>query len=114
MSTKGERIKEAREKIGMSQTDMADKIGVSKQTLYKYENDVITNIPSDKIEAISHLTGVSPAYIMGWDEMSATKTYVPETIAAHFEGKEFSPEALSDIARFIDFVASKEKDDAND
>ena len=67
MSTKGSRIKEAREKIGMSQTDMADRIGVSKQTLYKYENDIITNIPSDKIEEISALTGVSPAYIMGWE-----------------------------------------------
>ena len=67
MSTKGSRIKEAREKIGMSQTDMADRIGVSKQTLYKYENDIIKNIPSDKIEEISALTGVSPAYIMGWE-----------------------------------------------
>lgn len=67
MSTKGSRIKEAREKIGMTQTDMADRIGVSKQTLYKYENDIITNIPSDKIEEISALTGVSPAYIMGWE-----------------------------------------------
>ena len=67
MSTKGSRIKEAREKIGMSQTDMADRIGVSKQTLYKYENDIITNIPSEKIEEISALTGVSPAYIMGWE-----------------------------------------------
>lgn len=67
MSTKGSRIKEAREKIGMSQTNMADRIGVSKQTLYKYENDIITNIPSDKIEEISALTGVSPAYIMGWE-----------------------------------------------
>lgn len=35
--------------------------------------------------------------------------YVPETIAAHFEGKEFSEEDLSDIARFIDFVASKKR-----
>ena len=51
----------------MSHTDMADSICVSKQTLYKYENDIITNIPSDKIEEISALTGVSPAYIMGWE-----------------------------------------------
>lgn len=67
MSTKGARIKKAREKIGMSQTDMAEKIGVSKQTLYKYENDIITNVPTDKIEAISRLAGVSPSYIMGWE-----------------------------------------------
>lgn len=115
MSTIGTRIKEAREKSALSQTDMADRIGVSKQTLYKYENDIITNIPSDKIEAISRITGVSPAYIMGWDTLATNNvSYVPETIAAHFEGKKFSEEALDDIARFIDFVASKEKGNAND
>lgn len=71
MNTIGERIRLAREKIGMSQVDMADKIGVSKQNLYKYERGLVTNIPSDKIELIGKLTGVSPAYLMGWD---ATET----------------------------------------
>ena len=33
--TVGERIKEIRTKLGMSQVDFADKINVSKQTLYK-------------------------------------------------------------------------------
>ena len=68
--TVGERIKEVREKIGMSQVDFADKINVSKQTLYKYENNLITNIPSDKIEAAAKIGGVSPAYLMGWEEIS--------------------------------------------
>ena len=40
--TVGERIKEIRTKLGMSQVDFADKINVSKQTLYKYENNIIT------------------------------------------------------------------------
>lgn len=65
--TVGERIKELRLKLGVSQVDFADKINVSKQTLYKYENDIITNIPSDKIEKIADVCGVSPAHIMGWD-----------------------------------------------
>ena len=64
--TKGTRIKLLREKIGLSQTDMAKKINVSKQTLYKYENDIITNIPSDKIESIAEIAGSTPEYIMGW------------------------------------------------
>lgn len=66
--TIGERIKEVRTKLGISQVSFADKIGVSKQTLYKYENDIITNIPSDKIEAIAEIGGTSPAYLMGWEE----------------------------------------------
>lgn len=61
-------IKKARTAAGMSQTDLAKRIGVSKQTLYKYENGVVTNIPSDKIEAISDIVHVSPAYLMGWEE----------------------------------------------
>ncbi len=66
--TIGERIKKIRTKIGMSQVAFADRIDVSKQTLYKYENNIITNIPSDKIEAIAQLGKVSPSYLMGWEE----------------------------------------------
>lgn len=65
--TIGDRIKRRREEIAMTQTDLAGKIKVSKQTLYKYENNIITNIPSDKIEGISAALEVSPAYLMGWE-----------------------------------------------
>lgn len=64
--TVGERLKQLREKSGMSQVDFAAKLNVSKQNLYKYENDIITNIPSDKIEDAAKILHVSPAYIMGW------------------------------------------------
>ena len=66
--TVGERIKELRTQLGLSQVEFAEKINVSKQTLYKYENNIITNIPSDKIEAAAKVGQVSPSYLMGWDE----------------------------------------------
>lgn len=65
--TVGDRIKELRLKLGLSQVDFADKINVSKQTLYKYENNIITNIPSDKVEAAAKLGNISPSYLMGWE-----------------------------------------------
>lgn len=77
--TVGERIKEIRNKVGMSQVDFADKINVSKQTLYKYENNIITNIPSDKIEAAAQLGNVAPSYLMGWDEDNAGVKLVDES-----------------------------------
>lgn len=64
----GERMRQLRENIGMPQIEAAKRIGVSKQTLYKYEKGIISNIPSDKIEAAARLFGVEPAYIMGWGE----------------------------------------------
>lgn len=66
--TIGERIKSIRDRLHISQVDFADKLNISKQTLYKYENNIITNIPSDKIEAMAIIGNVSPAYIMGWED----------------------------------------------
>ncbi len=71
--TKGERIKKLRESAGMSQTELADKLNTKKQTVYKYETDIVTNIPSDKIERISEIFNVSPAYIMGWSDEKSSK-----------------------------------------
>ena len=70
----GCRIKELREKAGLSQTELADKIHTTKQTIYKYETGVVTNIPSDKIELLASILDCSPNYIMGWDEPSPAST----------------------------------------
>ncbi len=64
----GDRIKDLREKNNLSQIDLATKINVSKQTLYKYENNIVTNIPSDKIELLAKFLNCSPAYLMGWED----------------------------------------------
>lgn len=66
--TIGERIRILREKKEMSQTYLATEIGVSKQTLYKYENNIITNIPSDKIELLAKKLNSTPVYLMGWEK----------------------------------------------
>lgn len=64
----GQNIKEKRLEKKMSLEDLANVAHVARQTIYKYENDIITNIPSDKIEAIANALGVTPAYLMGWEE----------------------------------------------
>ena len=66
--SKGDRLRQLREQIGMSQVEAAEKIGVSKQTLYKYEKDIVTNIPSDVIEKMAVIYSTTPAYLMGWSE----------------------------------------------
>ena len=80
--TVGQRIKYIREKKQMSQTELADKINVTKQNLYKYESGIITNIPSDKIEQIAKIFNVSPAYIMGWDIELADESILCDREAA--------------------------------
>lgn len=60
--TVGDRIRKQRELLGFSQTELAEKVNISKQTLYKYEKNIITNIPSDKIEQISKVLNVSESF----------------------------------------------------
>ncbi len=64
--TIGEKIKHQRHLLGYTQVELANKVNISKQTLYKYENNIVTNIPSDKIELLANSLQVTPAYLMGW------------------------------------------------
>lgn len=64
----GKNIRMLREHRGMSQTDLANAIGESKQTVYKYETGIITNIPLSKIEAISNVLRCPPSLLTGWED----------------------------------------------
>ena len=66
--TKGQRIKQRREELNLGQTELAQKVHISKQTLYKYENDIVTNIPSNRLEEIAAALDTTPDYLMGWKE----------------------------------------------
>lgn len=81
--SKGERIKELRLKKGMSQSELAKALNTTKQTISKYEKSIVTNIPSDKIEAMSILFNTSPEYILGWNE--EIKKNPKATAERHFE-----------------------------
>ena len=63
---KGKELKELRLKKSLTLKDVAKHLGVAEQTINKYEMEIVRNIPSDKIEKLADLYGVSPGLIMGW------------------------------------------------
>lgn len=68
--TVGERISQLRNQKGYTLEYLADRLGMARQTIFKYENNIITNIPSTKIEEIASILQTTPSYLMGWDEES--------------------------------------------
>ena len=64
--TLGDRLKKARTNKGLTLEEAGNLIGTTKQNIYKYENGIITNVPSDKIEALAKIYEVSPSFLMGW------------------------------------------------
>ena len=63
-----ERLKKCRKELGLTQEELANRLNTTKQTIYKYENEVVTNIPSNNIKELAKVLGVDPAYLMGWEE----------------------------------------------
>ena len=64
----GQRIKIAREQKNMTLDEVAKRCETTKQTIYKYENEIVTNIPYDKIVLLSKALDVTPSYLFGWAE----------------------------------------------
>ena len=73
----GKNIKNRRKELDLTQEDIAKRIGVSKQTVQKYESGVIANIPSDKIEMVAEILKTTPAKLMGWED---SNRYISPTI----------------------------------
>lgn len=98
--TKGQRIRFEREAHNKSQTEFANVIGVSKQTLYKYENDIITNIPSDVIEKMAYYLECSPAYILGWEDKSRVSS-ISQRLS------KLTSSQLDDVEKYLEFIEKR-------
>ena len=61
------RLKALRKSKKMTQDELAAALGTSKQTIHRYENGIITNIPPEKVEKLAAALGTTPSELMGWD-----------------------------------------------
>ena len=101
------KIKRLRKEAKISQVDLAEKLGTTKQTIYKYENGLITNIPSDKIEIMARLFDTSPAYLMGWEDLpSSSFDVTPE--AAETASMIHEAENTEEIITIVETVIEDE------
>lgn len=66
-----ERIKARRAELGLSYQELAEKTGLSKSTLQRYETGDIANIPLNKIGVLAKGLNTSPEFIMGLNEQQS-------------------------------------------
>lgn len=96
--TIGENIKRNRLLKDMTLEELSQKVGVSRQTLSRYETGVINNIPLDKIEALALALGTTPGILMGWE----TQDSAPE--------KSTSKRKIEILARNLDELPDEDRD----
>lgn len=71
-----ERIKHRRKELGLTADAVADALGVSRATVYRYESADIEKLPITAIKPLSEVLRISPAYLMGWEETTAAASAV--------------------------------------
>lgn len=73
----GKKIKETRKAKNISVEYMAQELGVSKTTIYRYEDSKITKIPVNVFDQICKILEVSPAQLMG-NTLNNNKETLPQ------------------------------------
>lgn len=71
--TVGQRIAQKRKELGLSQEGLGDKLGVSRQAIYKWESDA--SLPEvEKLVALSRIFSVPVGWLLGEEEQPSSQT----------------------------------------
>lgn len=103
MTLKGN-IKSRRMELGLTLEDVAKVVGVTRATIQKYENGIISNVPSDKIELLARALQTTPAFLMGWEDSAPAPNVTDDVVTFPI---------LGDVAAGYDHVAYEDWDFAN-
>lgn len=79
--TMAETIRMLRTQRGVTQEELGNIIGVQKSAIRKYESGLVENIPRSSIKKMADFFGVSPSYLMGWDEDDSKKSPGEDTLS---------------------------------
>ena len=79
--TMGERIRTLRKQHRMSMEELGSNLGVGKSAILKYEKGQVENLPRSTIEKMATLFGVSPAYLMCFDEWDKNSEALSDEVA---------------------------------
>ncbi len=63
-----ERLKDRRKALGLTLQEVADKMGLTRATVQRYESGLIKGVETGVLERLSEVLACTPAYLMGWTD----------------------------------------------
>lgn len=72
--TMGDRIKNRRIELGITQQELAEKMGFKTRSHISLLEQGDRNIPISKIKKLANALEISPEYLMGWEDNTGTTT----------------------------------------
>lgn len=94
-------IKYYRKKLGLTQEELGNYVGVQKSAIAKYENGRIENLKRSTIEKLSELFGILPSELLGISATSNVMTNTTNVIGVVPAGVPL--EAIEDIIGEIEY-----------
>lgn len=101
----GQRIKRLREELKMSQSTLAELVGYKDKTAIAKVEAGKVDLPQSKISSFAKVLKTNTSYLFG----DLDNIDEPQTIAAHFDGDEYTEEELEKIKEFAAFVKQSRK-----
>jgi len=74
------RLKEKRKECGMTLQEVADIVGVSRQTIQRYESGSIKNIPSENVEKLAIVYETTPQQLYNWEAQNEQDIWIQDLI----------------------------------
>ena len=103
----GDRIREARTKLGLTQAQLARQVGVSSQTVWSWEAGRVRP-KHEHLEELAFRCEVSTAWILGRDVLEAD--LLREASVSFYDAVEGLPlEDIETIQNFINFVRQERR-----
>ena len=98
----GKRIKNRRKELGLSAEQVAERMGVSPATVYRYESSDIMNMGIDKVALIAEALYTTPAYLMGWSNEQPNLNFKQQELLSRFDmlneiGQDKAVEYVTDL-----------------
>lgn len=110
----GDRIKELRILNGWSQEELGERLGLKRAAINKYETGSVENIKRSTIQKMADIFGVSPAYLLAFDDEEENETKKVEVRMIPLVGKIPAGEPIlaeENIERYIPVISTSIKND---
>ena len=109
--TVGQRIKQRRKQLNMSAEELAEKIGKSPATMYRYEKGEIDKMDSSILLPIADALLTTPAYLMGWTNDSSDYSVLSELELRFVTAIRYADQsAIENALLILENSAAKEKE----
>ncbi|QHT61734.1 helix-turn-helix domain-containing protein [Paenibacillus lycopersici] len=102
-------IKKLRERYDLTQQQLAEIAGVTNKAVSAWETG-LKEPRMGAIEKIANRFGIKKSNIIEENGLDLITDDKPETLAAHFDGEDYTKEEMDEILEYAKYIKSKRKD----